>query len=204
MATRRVTQLLAEVDQDASDVDRRVTQLSLSVEQDPEVDRRITQASLSVEQDPYVNRETSFLFVEVEYTEGELPPPDGAHGVIDVTRLCKISGPTRYQIVIVDHDGTNLTLINEFERLEYIKTLNGRGHHGWGTYHLHGAASTIPTEYFTLDRLISVRRLPQGAEDWVIDFEGLNRTYGSYYSEDDDIERFLSSFSPPQGTPSSR
>jgi len=127
-----------------------------------------------------------------EYVAPPPPPEEGAHGIIDVTRLCKISGPTRYQIVIVDHDGTNLTLINEFERLEYVKALNGRGHHGWGTYHMHGAASTIPAEYFTLDRLVSVRRLPQDAEDWVIDFEGLNRTYGSYYSEDDDIERFLS------------
>lgn len=66
---RRITQLLAEIDQ-IQDTDRRVTQLLAEVDQVQDTDRRITQILVEVDQDATEERRVTQLLLEVDF-EGE-------------------------------------------------------------------------------------------------------------------------------------
>lgn len=94
----------------------------------------------------------------------------------------------RYIVQILDHDGTPRTLVEGYEYLEYTRAINGKGHHGWGSFHLHGAREELPVGELTLDRLLSVQRLPPDGL-WRVDFEGLQRRRQDYLSGDDDVLR---------------
>lgn len=91
----------------------------------------------------------------------------------------------RYQIRLLETDGTLLRSIDEYITLEYLKNINGLEYNGWGSYTLRGERSLLPVSDFTLDRLVSVRRKAPGSTTWDVDFEGLHRRRRRYTDEAD-------------------
>jgi len=71
---RRITQLLAEVDQE-QDTDCRITQVLAEVDQVQDTDRRITQVLAEVDQDATEERRATQLLLEVDYLAGAAPIP---------------------------------------------------------------------------------------------------------------------------------
>lgn len=69
---RRITQLLAEIDQ-LQDTDRRITQLLAEVDQIQDTDRRITQVLAEADQDATEERRATQLVLEVDFLEGVAP-----------------------------------------------------------------------------------------------------------------------------------
>uniref|UniRef100_A0A6M3J1I9 Gp28/Gp37-like domain-containing protein n=1 Tax=viral metagenome TaxID=1070528 RepID=A0A6M3J1I9_9ZZZZ len=97
----------------------------------------------------------------------------------------------QYQVWILDHNGTPLDLLENYETLEYILTANGSGVTEWGSFRITGEASQLPHELFTLDRILSVQRKAAG-EDWKVEFEGLHRRR-EFWFDDNDKEWYRSS-----------
>ena len=97
----------------------------------------------------------------------------------------------RYQVILYDHDGTQLVLFDDaggFENLEYIKSVNGQGHHNYGNFRLRILATRCLE--FALDRFVQVRRkYPDG--EWYTDFEGFHRRH-EFFVDDVDKEIYLS------------
>lgn len=97
-----------------------------------------------------------------------------------------VLGPLQaaYQVWLLDHDGTKLQLLENYEKLEYILASNSEGASGWGSYRIEGVTSTLPHEDFLLDRIVSIQRKAPGTE-WKIEFEGLHRRPEFWYDEAD-------------------
>ncbi|MBD3268532.1 hypothetical protein GF373_17830, partial [bacterium] len=74
-----------------------------------------------------------------------------------------------YSVVVRGTDGTSLTLVDAYERLEYAKILNDQGF-----YTLRFYTSVIDPDDFGLDHLVSVMRKPPGTT-WIEDFTGMHR-----------------------------
>jgi len=167
-----------------ADPARRVTQTIIEAEHLEDQPQRVTQVLVEAEHLEDQPQRATQVLVEVDIHPVGPSIPAPTPPVLD-----KLSG--RAQVFVADYDGTVLSIIDEFETLEYTRTINGFGHHGWGTYTLRGAASKIPMEYFILDRLVVVHRKPPGG-DWYKDFDGLNRRWGTELPRADDVLRFFS------------
>jgi len=190
---RRITQLLAEIDQE-QDSNRRITQVLAEIDQIQDTDRRITQVLAEVDQDATEERRVTQILLEVDYVEEDAPPPPPPPPPIPIPVVPCIVPPElmgRYQVILYDHDGTQLALFDDaggFENLEYIKSVNGQGHHNYGNFRLRVLATR--SSEFALDRFVQVRRkYPNG--EWYTDFEGFHRRH-EFLVDSADKEIYLS------------
>jgi len=190
---RRITQLLAEIDQE-QDSNRRITQVLAEVDQIQDTDRRITQVLAEVDQDATEERRITQVLLEVDYIEADAPPPPPPPVPPPVVVVPCIVPPElmgRYQVLLFDHDGTQLALFDDaggFERLEYIKSVNGQGHHNYGNFRLEILGINPAVDDFLLDRFVQIRRkYPDGL--WYTDFEGFHRRH-EFFVDDADKEIF--------------
>lgn len=113
------------------------------------------------------------------HIDGYIPDPTESYDSFD--------GP--YEVRLLDHDGSLIRTLETFDRLEFTRAVSGPYYHKYGDYILQGASSLLPTDEFTLDRIVEVRRLTSSGPVTV--FEGLHRMRRRWQSGDS-YEMFLS------------
>lgn len=123
--------------------------------------------------------EKATWFTADAHIDGYIPDPAESYE--------DFSGP--YEVRLLDHDGSLIRVLDQYDRVEFTRAVSGPYYHKYGDYILQGAADLLPTEEFTLDRIVEVRRLtPAGP---VTVFEGLHRTRRRWQSGNS-YEMFLS------------
>ncbi len=91
-----------------------------------------------------------------------------------------LDGP--YELWLLDHDGDLLTdPITQYEKLDFVRAVNGQWHHGYGRYELTVSPEVVDTSVFALDSILSVRRITSSGVEIV--FEGLHRNRRSWHDE---------------------
>ena len=98
------------------------------------------------------------------------------------------NGP--YEIRLLDHDGTLIFPIEKFTHLEFRRTVTGPYFHGYGDYQIRMTDPAVDTSEFTLDRILSVRRLSDTGPVKV--FEGLQRMKRDWMEGEDPTQWFIS------------
>ncbi|KKN85711.1 hypothetical protein LCGC14_0275160 [marine sediment metagenome] len=96
-----------------------------------------------------------------------------------------------YEIRLLDHDGNLLHVIDQYTEVEFVRAVNGQWHSGYGWFRLTGAASLLPVDDFTLDRIIQVRRLSSTGP--VVVFEGFHRFTKVWNPPGKGVQMFMSS-----------
>jgi hypothetical protein len=96
-----------------------------------------------------------------------------------------------YEIRLLDHDGVLLHVIDQYTEAEFVRAVNGQWYSGYGWFRLTGAASLLPVDDFTLDRIIQVRRLSSTGP--VVVFEGFHRFTKVWNPTDPGEQMFMSS-----------